>query len=405
MKIFDYKSRDLDGNLVSGKIFATSEHYAAKNLMSKDLIPVKIKKASIFTSLFYKIRPAILRFAIVEKQDLIRFCGEASLLIKSGVSVRQTVANLAKSMKGKMLSHVLNVVVIRLDAGYTLADAFSGFPYVFPNIFISFLGHADYANYTSIIFTQLSETLQSRKEINKELFEAMVPFTSSIAMIILAGYILSQVVMPQIIDIYAEKQRDLPIFTQLLADFFYFVEHSLVYIIMSSLVTFLGLKVFFSQFYITKYWWDKIMLQLPIYKRLRVLFAKMDFSRAISMSIKNGYPIQKVLQVSASVVQDFYFRRQILESVNKIAEGADLISSIRGMNLYTYSEIEILEVGREAESLESSFDNMVDFNRKELSHRVFLLKEGLNLFILVIMVFMISFYMVGFYLGYLYISF
>ena len=81
------------------------------------------------------------------------------------------------------------------------------------------------------------------------------------------------------------------------------------------------------------------------------------------------------MDISSSVVLDRFFRHQIITSVKKIAEGEDLIKSIRSMELFTYSELEILEVGREAENLEESFNNVVAFNRNELSHRAFLLKE------------------------------
>ena len=172
MKIYDYSGRDTNGNLVKGKVFATSEHAAAKRLMNEDVIPVTIKKSAYIQRLLYIIRPLILRFAIVEKQDVIRFCSEISLLVKSGVPVRNAVANLAKSMKGKVLAQILNVIVIRLDAGQSLAQSFSNFPNVFPPLFIAFLKHADYASYTSSIFAQLGETLQARKEIKKQLFES-----------------------------------------------------------------------------------------------------------------------------------------------------------------------------------------------------------------------------------------
>ncbi|MEE3003454.1 MAG: type II secretion system F family protein [Pseudomonadota bacterium] len=405
MKIFDYKGRDLDGKSVKGRIFSTTEHAAAKRLISEDVTPISIKKTAFYTELAFNLRPLVLKFCYVEKQDLIRFCKEMSLLVKSGVSVRQSIANLSKSMKGKIFSHILKIVVTRLDSGYTLAESFSGFPNVFPTLFVAFLSYADYAEYTSMVFAQLGETLQARKDIKKEMIEAMIPFTSSLAMIILAGYILSQVVMPEIIAIYAEKGRDLPIYTRLLADFFDFIENSLIYILGYSLLSFLLVKLIVMQFEVSRYYWDKCMLQLPVYKRIRVMFAKMDFSRAIAMSLSNGYPIQKVLDISSSVVLDRFFRHQIITSVKKIAEGEDLIKSIRSMELFTYSELEILEVGREAENLEESFNNVVAFNRNELSHRAFLLKEGLNITMLIIMVFMICFYMVGFYLGYLYLSF
>ena len=41
MKIFDYKGRDLDGKSVKGRIFSTTEHAAAKRLISEDdLLPL-----------------------------------------------------------------------------------------------------------------------------------------------------------------------------------------------------------------------------------------------------------------------------------------------------------------------------------------------------------------------------
>ena len=100
---------------------------------------------------------------MLKSTDLIRFCKEMSLLVKSGVSVRQSIANLSKSMKGKIFSHILKIVVTRLDSGYTLAESFSGFPNVFPTLFVAFLSYADYAEYTSMVFAQLGETLQSKK--------------------------------------------------------------------------------------------------------------------------------------------------------------------------------------------------------------------------------------------------
>ena len=44
MKIFDYKGRDLDGKSVKGRIFSTTEHSAAKRLISEDVTPISIKK-------------------------------------------------------------------------------------------------------------------------------------------------------------------------------------------------------------------------------------------------------------------------------------------------------------------------------------------------------------------------
>ncbi|MBT4884688.1 MAG: hypothetical protein HON55_00875 [Legionellales bacterium] len=405
MKLFSYKGRDINGNMVSGRIFSATVNIAAKKLFAEQVIPIFIKEVSFYTNISYKLKPLLLRFAFIDKQDLVRFCSEMSLLLRSGVPIRQAVANLAMSLKGKILKQILEIVVARMDAGYSVSESFSGFPRVFPDLFLGFLKQADYAEYSSVIFSQLGETIAARKQIKKEMIEAVIPFTSSIAMIVLAGYILSQVVMPELLRIYAEKGRELPVFTELLANFFDFIENSFVYIVVYSVSSVAALRFIAKRFSSMHYIWDKYMLQLPVYRLIRVVLVKMDFSRAIAMSLHNGYPIQQVLHISSAVVLDKYFQEKIKASVAKIVAGEDLIESIKTMELFTFSEIEILEVGKQTEALEESFKNVIAFNQNDLKHRIHILKETLNLLVLVFMVFMICFYMVGFYLGYLYLSF
>jgi type IV pilus assembly protein PilC len=403
--LFRYKGRDESGTAVHGKIMSISPNVAAKKLMSEGVVPLAIKRVSLLEQLSYRLRPFFLRFAIVEKQDILRFCSEASLMLRSGVSIRDTVANIAHSLKGRVLQKILEVVVQRMDAGMSISDAFAGFPRVFPPLFLGFLRQADYAEYTSMIFAQLGETLDARKKMRKEMLQALVPFTSSVAMIVLAGYILSQMVMPELLRVYTDRDRPIPYATQLLYDFFQFIENDFLYMLGGTILFVVAVRCLVMFFPAAHYRWDKYMLQLPIYRRVRVLLAKMDFSRAIAMALHNGFPIQKVLHISSAVVMDKFYQAQIRAAVQKIISGEDLIMSIREMKLFTYSEIEILEVGRETEGLEEAFRNVVSFNENDLYHRIHLLREGLNLTVLVFMVFMVSFYMVGFYLGYLYVSF
>ena len=405
MYLFRYKGRDHGGVAVHGKIMSLSATMAGKKLLQEGVVPIEIKRLSWFEQCVYRFRPWLLRFAIVEKQDILRFCSETSLMLRAGVSIRDAVASIASSLKGRILQKILEVVVQRMDAGASISEAFYGFPQVFPPLFLGFLQQADYAEYSSVIFAQLGETLEARKNIRKEMLQALVPFTSSVAMIVLAGYILSQMVMPELMRVYTDRGRTIPYPTQLLYDFFQYIENDFLYVLGGTIGFFLVTRLVVGRFSQLHYYWDKSMLQLPIYRRMRVLLAKMDFSRAIAMALHNGFPIQRVLHISSAVVMDKFYQVQIQDAVQKIVAGEDLIQSMRDMKLFTYSEIEILEVGKETEGLEEAFRNVVSFNENDLYHRINLLREGLNLTVLVFMLFMVSFYMVGFYLGYLYISF
>ena len=73
MKLFSYKGRDINGNMVSGRIFSATVNIAAKKLFAEQVIPIFIKEVSFYTNISYKLKPLLLRFAFIDKQDLVRF--------------------------------------------------------------------------------------------------------------------------------------------------------------------------------------------------------------------------------------------------------------------------------------------------------------------------------------------
>ena len=75
------------------------------------------------------------------------------------------------------------------------------------------------------------------------------------------------------------------------------------------------------------------------------------------------------------------------------------------IKFFSHAEIEILDVGIKAESLEGAFKNIIEFNENDFKQRLVILKESLNAFVMFITVFLLCFYLLGFYIGYLYAIF
>ena len=78
------------------------------------------------------------------RKQIIRFCSEMSVLINSGLNVRSALLQMNMATKNLLLRTIIQEVLDRIDKGYALADAFSGYPKIFPQIFIAFLRQGDF---------------------------------------------------------------------------------------------------------------------------------------------------------------------------------------------------------------------------------------------------------------------
>ena len=60
MNLFSYKGRDINGNLVSGRIFSATVNIAAKKLFAEEVTPISIIEVPFYKKILYKIKPFLL---------------------------------------------------------------------------------------------------------------------------------------------------------------------------------------------------------------------------------------------------------------------------------------------------------------------------------------------------------
>ena len=225
-------------------------------------------------------------------------------------------------------------------------------------------------------------------------------------MIALAGVLLSELVMPNIANMYADKGTSMPTVTVYLISFFDFLKYSLMdFLFVLAGIFFLFRVVLANVSPVFKVYWDQSKLYIPIYSKFYILLAKINFARSINMAISNGYPIQTVLKFSSIVVLNSFLRKKVLGSISFVESGGELAAAFRMIKFFSHAEIEILDVGIKAESLEGAFKNIIEFNENDFKQRLVILKESLNAFVMFITVFLLCFYLLGFYIGYLYAIF
>ena len=406
MDFFHYKGRNSDGSYCKGSLYAIDIKAAAKKLIAEDITPVTIKKSLFIRKFILLLQRKMAKMFPPSRKQIIRFCSEMSVLINSGLNVRSALLQMNMATKNLLLRTIIQEVLDRIDKGYALADAFSGYPKIFPQIFIAFLRQGDFSKHIAYVFAEISESLNEKNRIAREVATAITPFLSSFAMIALAGVLLSELVMPNIANMYADKGTSMPTVTVYLISFFDFLKYSLMdFLFVLAGIFFLFRVVLANVSPVFKVYWDQSKLYIPIYSKFYILLAKINFARSINMAISNGYPIQTVLKFSSIVVLNSFLRKKVLGSISFVESGGELAAAFRMIKFFSHAEIEILDVGIKAESLEGAFKNIIEFNENDFKQRLVILKESLNAFVMFITVFLLCFYLLGFYIGYLYAIF
>jgi MSHA biogenesis protein MshG len=406
MDLFNYRGRNSDGSHCKGSLYAIDIKAAAKKLMEEDITPVTIRKSLFLRQCILLLQRKMAKMFPPSRKQIIRFCSEMSVLINSGLNVRGALLQMNIATKNLLLRTIIQEVLGKIDKGYALADAFSGYPKVFPKLFIAFLRQGDFSKHIAYVFEEIAESLHERNRIAREIATTITPFLSSFAMITLAGVLLSELVMPNIANMYSDKGAPMPLVTVYLISFFDFIKYSLTdFALVFGGIFFLFRIVLANFSEIFKVYWDQATLYIPIYNKFYFILAKINFAKSINMAIANGYPIQTVLKFSSIVVLNSYLRKKVLHAISFVESGGELSTAFRLIKFFSHAEIEILDVGIKAESLEGSFKHIIEFNENDFKQRLVILKEGLNAFIMFLTVFLLCFYLLGFYIGYLYAIF
>ena len=406
MDLFHYKGRKSDGSYCKGSLHAVDAKGAATKLIAEGITPVIIKKSSFLRQFMQLLQRKMAKLFPPARKQIIRFCSEMSVLINSGLNVRSALSQMQKSTKNRLFKTIIGEIADKIDKGYALADAFSGYPKVFPKLFIAFLRQGDFSKHIAHVFAEIAETLHEKDRIAREIMSTMTPFLSSFAMILLAGVLLSELVMPNIANMYADKETPMPQVTVYLISFFDFIKYSLIDFVLAFVGAVFVLRGVLANISTKfKLYWDLAMLHVPIYKSFYIILVKINLAKSINMALAGGYPIQTVLKFSSIVVLNSYIRKKVLEAVSFVESGGELTTAFRAIKFFSHAEIEILDVGIKSHSLEDSFKHIIEFNENDFKQRLIVLKEGLNAFVMFLTVSLLCFYLLGFYIGYLYAIF
>ena len=257
MASFEYKAVNAEGESKLGSVQAANEDAAVKILQSQGLIvsSLKLQRSLANAGLNgFKAR--------VSEKDIVVFAREFSIMISSGLPVTQALRILVEQSEGR-LGEVVKSILLDVEAGARLSDAFEKFPRVFSTFFVSMVRSGEASGKLAEMLSRVADQTEKDYNLTRAIKGALVyPAFVILLLIGISIYVLGWVI-PQLKEIFLDFGAELPAATRLLIGASDFVVGYWWIVIALGLAAYFGLN-YYIHTEAGRYSWDYSKTRVPI---------------------------------------------------------------------------------------------------------------------------------------------
>lgn len=376
MPFFAYKARNSQGELIEGVIESPDSDAVARQLFSLGVSPVQIeltKNVAGNRELNWWQR---LWEKKVQALDVQLFSRQLHTLIRAGVPIMRGLAGLQESAVSRSFSAVIRDLRESLDSGRELSTAMRRHPDVFSMFYVSMVKVGEMTGRLDMIFLRLSEHLEFERDMRNRVKTALrYPMFVMIVMLI-AMIVVNIFVIPAFAKVFASFNAELPLMTRfLLGMSAFFVDYWLI-LLAAAIVGMMSFRSFLATRN-GRFWWDRQILQFPIFGRIVLKATLARFARSFALSSKSGVPIVQALTVVASTVDNSFIAKHVEQMRDGVERGDSILRTATATMVFTPVVLQMIAVGEETGALDELMDEIgmmyegeVEYELKTLSANI-----------------------------------
>lgn len=319
-------------------------------------------------SFLQKLDKWIIAHSKVKAGDKIFFTQNLRVMLKSGISLTDSLKTLALQTNNKKFTKVLMLVRDGIEQGQSLHSGLKEFPDVFSELFTNMIDAGEKSGQLEEILEQLTIQLKKSHALKSKIKGAMIYPAVIVFAMIGIGIAMMVFVVPKITNIFKEAEASLPIPTQILIGTSDFILNN--WIIISIVLTMAIIGV-------TKYlktpdghhYRGVVALKIPLTSEIIKKINLAKFARTFGSLLKSGIPIVQTFQITAKTMGNSPYRKSLEKIAEGITQGQGISDSLKKHpNLYPPLILQMISVGEETGTFDVILDNLATFYEEEVSN-------------------------------------
>ena len=357
---FKYIGRDREGNPTRGEIEAENLNEAKNLLSSRGIYIIEIKE----------LKTREINFQKLKTQELIFLSRQLSLLLRSGVTIVQSLDIIQENIKNKNFKRVVQKVREYILGGESFSDSLRNFKGIFPEIFIEVVRVGEFTGNLDEVLSRISDFLEKEEELRRKVKNALIYPEIVIGTIVVAIIFLLLTIVPIFVNLFKGAGVKLPLPTRILIAISNGIKNYWWIILPLILI----LMILFTLFRKTEYGKskiDKFLFNMPtiigkIYREnifLRV-------THTLETLIRSGISLGDSFELLSRVSGNYIVSKSLMSTREKIISGMSISKAMIEEKIFPLLFIRMISVGEAGGNLEDVLNQMERFFESELDNDI-----------------------------------
>ena len=359
MPVFTFSGKDASGQKISGERVAPNKQSLASALRRERITPGAIReKGKEF------VMPTF-GSGKVGTKDIAIFFRQFSVMIDAGLPLVQCLEILASNQENPAFQKTLNGVRTTVEGGATLANAMRSFPIVFDDLTTNMIEAGETGGILDIILQRLAVYVEKAVRLRAAVKSALIYPIAVVSMAFLIVGALLKWVVPIFANLFNGLGVTLPLPTRIVLGLSNFVQGFWWVFFAGSFGIVIGIKQI-KKHRRGRYYFDKMMLHLPVLGQLLRKIAVGRFTRTLGTLITSGVPILEGLSITAKTSGNAVLEEALMKVRKAIEEGRTIMDPLKECGVFPNMVTQMIGVGEATGAMDSMLQKIADFYEEEV---------------------------------------
>ena len=370
MAIFNYLTKDSEGNRKEGEIRADSLDGAIQKLTSNGQLVISLKEVD---DTFDFLGPFLDEIQLsIEKaknrvplSNIVFFTRQLATMFSAGLTLERAIQSLGAEEKHRKFKKVLNSVSDNIRKGLNLSESLARHPGVFNTLFIAMVKAGEVSGNLNEILEQLSSYLENLDDTRRKVKSAMNYPIFMILFLIAMLMVMLLVIIPKFSQVYSQLGAGLPAATRQMIDLSNWFGANI------GFLSFMIFLVFSSLWLISKtqrggFALDTIKLKIPVFGALIEQSILNKFCKTFGILIGAGVPVLETTALLRKVVDNRVYAKAIDDASDLIRDGYNISTALRRTEVFPSILLQLASTGEDTGELDDLLDRAADYYQKQV---------------------------------------
>jgi type IV pilus assembly protein PilC len=388
---YNYQARTKDGLIQVGVIEVSSKKEAIELLQKEGLYVTHLEKIEVKPFYFRQIE----FFNKARKKDVMVFCRQLSMMLKSGVSLVDSLKSLAVQTNKPIFRDQISQISDDVEGGVYFSEALAKYPGVFSNFFINMIKSGEASGKLSGSLNYLAEHLEREYNLVNKIKSGMT--YPAFILVVFLGMAAMGIffILPSFKETLESLNVELPVLTKIVLSSGDIIKQWWLV----GLIGFIVLGVGLWRYFKTEEGKDvvgRISLKLPIIGKLVKKTQLSRFTENLSTLILAGLPITQALDIVSGVTGNSVYQKIIGKAQEGVRRGETMSSVLEQYPKYIPALVtQMIKVGERTGCLDEALLNVANFYQEEVNRGIDSLVDIIEPILIVILGGLIAFLMIS----------